>query len=287
MRRDIEDILIKHKEIWMEPKYDGIRLIVRNAVMLRKKKTEALSRDGKKIESVSFLINEFDRIFAERKIALDGELMAKDFQTLMTQVHRKNDLNLTMPRQYMVFDILSIDGNDITYLPYLERRKLLEEIFSNISSDIIKLVKSKSTNDADVAIDLYEKSVEAGYEGLIVKINSKYTRDRSAWWKMKPIKTADLVIDSLQSASSGRHAGKINCFGVKDKSGTVYVKVGSGITDEDVKKINSVADLSTWLGRIVEIKFNSITKQNEQGKRSLRHPVFLGFRFDKNEPEAL
>jgi len=104
---------------------------------------------------------------------------------------------------------------------------------------------------------------------------------------MKPVKTADLEIIVLNSAGSGRHAGKINSFTVMDKSGTVVSDVGSGISDEDIMKINSVRDLKSWLGRIVEVRFNSITNIKEDGKRSLRHPRFLGFRFDKTEPEEL
>ena len=287
MKKDLSYIIDKYGKVWREPKYDGIRLIARNANMLRKKKTELLSRAGKKIESASFLINEFDRIFGVRKIELDGELVAKDFQTLMTQVHRKNDLSVTMPRQYMVFDILSLDGNDMTYLPYTERRKLLEDVFATIDSEIIQFVKSKPTDDADEVIDLYNKSVEAGYEGLIVKADAKYSRDRSTWWKMKPVKTADLRICGMESKGSGRHMGKVSSFTVEDSTRTVVADVGSGLTDEDILKINKVKDLGTWLGRIVEVKYNSITKANERGIRSLRHPRFIGFRFDKTEPEAL
>lgn len=287
MEKDLIEILEKHKIVYEEIKYDGIRLILRNCNMLRKKKTEALSRNGKQIESCGFLINEFDRVFGDRKIELDGELIAKDFQTLMTQVHRKNDLSVTMPRQYMVFDILSLDGHDMTYLPYLERRELLKKVFQELDSEIIQMVKNKSTSKWEDVIELFHKTVKAGYEGIIIKVDGLYTRDRSVWWKMKPVLTADLEIVSLNTATDGRHAGKVSSFTVCDGSKTVFANVGSGITDEDIQKMNKVKDLATWLGRIIEVKYNMITNQNEKGERSLRHPVFLGFRFDKDTAEVL
>lgn len=278
--------LIEGEHIWVEPKYDGVRLIVRNAILGRKKKTHALSRNGKTIESVPSLLAEFDRVFGEMKIELDGELIAKDFQTLMTQVHRKNDLSTTMPREYMVFDILSLNGNDMTYLPYTKRRETLEKLFSNFSSETIKLVKNKIIDSTQGIIDMFKQSVSAGYEGVIVKINRPYTRDRTVWWKMKPVLTADLEIVGLEQGS-GRHAGKIAVLTVRDASGKVTSRVGSGLSDEVITQMNKAKDYSSWLGKIVEVRYDSITKPNSYGLRSLRFPRFVRFRFDKEKAEVL
>jgi len=273
--------------IYAEPKYDGVRLIVRNCIFGRNRKTEAITRNGKKIETVYFLQREFDRVFEGIKLELDGELMAKDFQTLMTQVHRKNDLSMTMPRQYIVFDIRTYKGNDITYLRYEERRKILEDIFSNIQSDIILLVKNKKLENAEDVCDIYEKSVKAKYEGIMLKFNVPYEKEdkRNNGIKLKPIKTADLEVFDFVKGEKGRHSGKISSLMVIDKSTTVISKVGSGLTDDIIEKITN--DPDKYKHTIVEICYDSITKPNEEGKKSLRFPRFISFRFDKNEADSL
>jgi len=261
-------------------------LVVRNCLLQKNIDTEAVSRNGKRIESVNLVINEFNKCFGNVHIELDGELIAKDFQTLMTQVHRKNNLSNTLPREFMVFDILTYDGNDVTYLTYEERRKILENLFSKFESEVIKLIKNREAKTTENIIDVFKKSVSGGYEGIILKNNSLYTKDRENWYKMKPITEASLEIISLNREGKGRWAGMISSFDVTDASGTVVSKVGSGMNDETIKHVNK-GNIAEWLGKIVEIRYDCVTKPNKLGKRSLRFPRFIKFRFDLNKPDKL
>ncbi len=291
LKEQLIPIFQKHKEIWLEPKYDGMRIIERNCNLLRKRKTEAISRNGLTVNSVQFLHSEFDRVMDGKFIEFDGEIIAKgkDFNTLMTQMHRKHDLSVTMPREYQVFDATSIGGNDITYLPYIERRRMLEEVFTKIDSEIIKLVKNKKATTPEEVIEMYEKSVAAGYEGIMIKLDVPYDRGegRENGYKLKPVKTADLEICSLIKEGTGRYAGMTSSFEVKDATGKVRGKVGSGLKKKDIEYINKVKDGATWLGKIIEIKYDSITPEKKDGTRSIRFGRFVKFRFDKDKPEAL
>lgn len=282
MKDHIDEVLVQHIPIHIERKYDGIRLIVTNVSGM----TRAISRNGKEITSVGGLIAEFNRFCGSDTMELDGELIAKDFQTLMTQVHRKNDLNVTLPRTYMVFDILSFNGVDLTKETYLSRRKFLEHIFSDRNSEMIKLVEGFAAVKREEVIEKYNSFVAEGCEGAILKANAPYTRDRSVWFKMKPVLSSEMKIVGLLPSEKGRNAGRLARLEVENRSGTVRSVVGSGVTDEMIDSLNSITR-SFLVGHIVEIAYDSITKPNQDGIRSLRFPRFMCFREDKTEPDVM
>ena len=287
MKKDLDKVVSKYNLLYVEPKYDGVRLVLRTTDTFQDIKTEAISRNGKKFGSVPDIIEKFKKIFGDRLIELDGELIAKDFQTLMTQVNRKENLDTEMPREYVVFDILSLDGKDVSCLSFSERRKLLVDIFKEVKGNVFKLVRSKYVQDVNEIIDSFQKAVATGFEGIIIKNDKTYSRSRDNWWKMKPIVTAEMRVIELETAKQGKHAGKISSLVVSDKSGTVISNVGSGLTDNDIDTINSSKDVSYWIGKIVEVRYDSITKPDKDGKRSLRFPRFVCFRFDKDKEDSL
>ena len=60
------------------------------------------------------------------------------------------------------------------------------------------------------------------------------------------------------------------------------VGVGSGLSDELRAEIWS--NKREYFGKIIEVKYKSISKDKNTGLRSLQFPVFVRFRDDKNEP---
>ena len=71
---------------------------------------------------------------------------------------------------------------------------------------------------------------------------------------------------------------------VCSKDGLIVSDVGTGFTDEQRK-----LGVQSWLdraGEIVTVKFNGITKPNEDGIRSLDHPRLIEVRDDKEEADT-
>ena len=114
----------------------------------------------------------------------------------------------------------------------------------------------EDTNDA------LRRSVSLGYEGIVLKDpEAEYAAGARAWGKVKPIATEDLrVVDCLPNGSL-----------VVSRRG-VRVTVGIGLP----RAIRASA--VTMLGRLIEVRFQEVTANG-----SLRHPIFVRVRDDKEE----
>ena len=101
-----------------------------------------------------------------------------------------------------------------------------------------------------------------GYEGIVLKDpEAEYAAGTRAWGKVKPIATEDLrVVDCLPNGSL-----------VVSRRG-VRVTVGIGLPR--AIRASAVA----MLGRLIEVRFQEVT-----AKGSLRHPIFVRVRDDKEE----
>src|SRR3954452_3756798 len=115
-----------------EPKWDGFRCLARRIdddIDLRSRNDRPMAR----------YFPELARALAAlgpRSFCLDGEILVVDergtydFSALMTRLHpsasRVDMLARKTPATYMVFDVLMVDDEDVTGLPFVERRHILE-----------------------------------------------------------------------------------------------------------------------------------------------------------------
>lgn len=113
--------LPSHGDWSFEVKWDGFRALVSTEGRLRVR-----SRRGWDMtEHVGFLAG------LPVHAILDGELVAldakgkPDFSLVCERVLMRRPW---IPLTFMVFDVLRIDGRDVTAQPYRERRRLLEEL---------------------------------------------------------------------------------------------------------------------------------------------------------------
>ncbi len=188
---------------------------------------------------------------------IEGEVVAVDansgdylpFQELMHR-RRKHGVSEALER-YPVsinfFDLLYIDGDDMTNLPYYDRRKKLEAVVNE--GERIKIVPLKITSIINEAEDFMEEAITSGCEGLVIKdLSSAYKAGARgfAWIKLKReyknelIDTLDLVIVGAFHGL-GRRSGKYGAFLLaaydtkKDVFNTVS-KIGTGFSDNDLNK---------------------------------------------------
>lgn len=129
---------------------------------------------------------------------LDGEIVALDeqgisrFQLLQSRMGRKNAAEIAKLAgktrvAYYVFDLLHLDGFDLTACPLVERKTKLQS-----------LIKGKNVRYSDHIIEhgekLYEEIVQVPLEGMIAKrLDSVYSQRRSHdWLKIKTVLESDL-----------------------------------------------------------------------------------------------
>lgn len=160
-----------------EPKLDGWRAIVTvdDAVTVR-------TRGGHDLElpELSSLVE------VGLRLVLDGELVAaagrmNDFYAVAPTVAQRRRTRRP-PLSFAAFDVLWLDGHDTTGLPYLQRRRLLEQLGLDGCATV---VPRWSGDDAEALLEACE---DQGVEGVVLKrCASPYTPGKrsTAWRKVK------------------------------------------------------------------------------------------------------
>lgn len=285
MTRGIEKILARYKPIIIQPKYDGIRAVV-NTINT----PVVYTRNGRKITSLPYIHEDFQRAWLGLKCELDCEITStQGYNHLMSIVQKKEPISRKDYEEYIrvnVFDAMTLDNKNIENCKHSIRRGLLVRFTKKtvLIGNRFRLVDEQYASSPDIILHIYRCAIASGYEGIVLKANSPYIRSerkRDIWFKMKPIKTADLLVYGALKGT-GKNAEKISSLMLRDASGIVMSKVGIGITDDTINQITE----KSCIGRIAEIAYDNITSAKD-GKQSLRFPRFIGFREDKTEPDNL
>ena len=123
---------------------------------------------------------------------------------------------------YYVFDILWLDGRDVTELPLEERRALLDKLpFRSPLQRVASIDDSKP----------WERACSEGWEGVIAKRRgSPYEHKRSRHWlKMKCEASQELVVGGFTDPQGGRVGLGAVLVGYFEKEDFVFAgKVGTG-----------------------------------------------------------
>jgi bifunctional non-homologous end joining protein LigD len=197
---------------------------------------------------------------------------------------------------YIAFDLLELDGEDLTGKPLTERKKMLKAI----------LPKSGAIRYSDHIVGNGEQLLAnfcgAGLEGVISKrADAKYVGSRSGGWlKTKCIKRQEFVIIGWTPSDKSR-AFRSLILAVHDQGELRYAgKVGTGFDTTELFRLMEImkpleqrtapvkaprAEVrgAHWLTPrlVAEIAYTEMTNEG-----TLRHPSYLGLREDK-KPEAV
>lgn len=271
----------------LEPKLDGVRVLT--VINAGNKTVAQYTRNGKLLENFSHITSSLEKnihLF-DRSWVLDGEMVSSSFQALMTQVHRKSDVQSEDAR-LMLFDIIPLSefqkGKSV--LGQRRRSNLLrsmKSVFDLIGS--IDVIEQKEI-DLDSFVGEFEFKeynqdiLSKGYEGIMIKDpDAAYECKRSTnWLKQKPFLTVDLTIISLEEGT-GKNVGKLGalvCEGT-DQGKFIKVNVGSGLSDEQRDEI--WINKESIIGQVIEVKADCLTQnQDADNSWSLRFPRFEKFR---------
>ena len=114
-------------------------------------------------------------------LVLDGELVAwRNGEPYFPDVcHRVLNRDMTIPLTFVVFDLLAVDGTDMTGAPFRERRAELERL----ALDGPGWSTSETFEDGDA---LFRAVCEHGLEGVVAKrLTSRYGPRLRGWVKTK------------------------------------------------------------------------------------------------------
>jgi DNA ligase-1 len=272
----------------VEPKLDGVRCLT--VVDFESRTVTMYTRNGKELSNFPHIVKAFEdnmNNFA-RSYVFDGEVVSESFQSLMTQVHRKSDVQAQDAR-LMLFDVIPLvefkQGSSV--MGQRRRSAFMRENFAKIFNECgcIEIVSQREF-DLDIFTDEIEfkdynkEMVEAGFEGIMIKDpEGKWEGKRSvAWLKQKPFIEVSLAVTAVEEGT-GRNVDKLGavvCEGVDDGK-RIVVNVGSGFTDEQRAEFWGAQD--TLIGQVVEVRADAATRsQDSEDVWSLRFPRFLRFR---------
>lgn len=296
-----------------EPKYDGIRAI---AVTSPSEITLWSRLGNQKTSQFPEIVEALQAWAAGRDHAavLDGEIVALDEQgrpsfSLMQQRtgighegRRIGPRRTDVPVMYYVFDLIWIDGYDLTRVNLDERKATLREIVRDEG-----LVRYSEHFDDGTA--LYELAEQRGLEGVIAKRRrSCYIPKRSReWLKIKIRQTQEAVIGGYTDPKGSReNFGSVVLGLYDDKGRLLHVgQAGSGFTERThsdmwkklkaletsknpfANKVESLRKVHFVKPELVaEIKFSEWTHEGQKGGIKMRAPVYQGLRKDKRPEEC-
>lgn len=281
----------------LEPKLDGVRCLT--VVDFESRTVTMYTRNGKVMENFAHITTGIATHIDElaRSYVLDGEIVSKSFQDLMTQVHRKSDVQAGDAR-LALFDIIPLSEFKAgkSTMGQKRRSKMLEG-FKGVF-DIMRGIDVVPQIEVDLdsfvgEIEFKEynkKMIEAGYEGIMIKDpEAKYECKRStSWLKQKPFIEVSLTVTAVEEGT-GKNEGRLGalvCEGVDD-SKRIVVNVGGGYTDEQRMDFWTAYNENpeSVVGQIVEVRADAATRsQDSEEVWSLRFPRFRRFRgFAKGE----
>ena len=285
-------------DVWLyELKLDGYRAVLikdGGRVQILSRKHTDLTRDYPSIAASG-------RRLAPSRVTLDGEIVALDergrpsFQSLQNRARRPHTV-------FFAFDVLHLEGRDLTMRTLEERRRVLPDIVSGsgllISQDL-----------PGTAAEVIDAVRALGLEGVVAKRrDSVYEPGKrsGAWVKFKTERQQEFVVGGYRPASNavdalvvGYYVGKKLHFAAKVRAGfvahtrrEVFEKLrpletkvcpfanlpnekssrwGGGITEEEMMQYRWVKpDL------VAQIRFHEWT---DDGR--LRSSAFVGLRSDK------
>ncbi|WP_329013737.1 ATP-dependent DNA ligase [Micromonospora rifamycinica] len=197
------------------------------------------------------------------------------------------------------FDLLHLDGDDLIDLPGRQRWTRLAEVV-----DGSLLVGRVEVDDPGQAGAAFAAALDAGQEGVVVKSpDAPYDAGRrgSAWVKVKPRHTLDLVVLAVEWGSGRRQGWLSNLhLGARDPRTGDFVMLGKtfkGLTDELLRWqterfLGLAVERGDWVVRVrpeqvVEIAFDGVLASTRYpGGVALRFARVLRYRDDKSAAEA-
>lgn len=282
-------------EEWLfEQKYDGFRVLA----VRESDKVSLYSRNGKILNKLFPSIVKQLRGF-RRNLCLDGEVVIEDaqgapkFQLLASGEPIPASLSL----HYYLFDLLRLDGNDLTSYPLSERKELLSLLMKDRKPDLLVLVSSLKGSFERV----FKEAQKQSWEGLIAKDpQSSYLAGgrNGSWLKIKFRQSQEAVICGFTKPKGSRkHFGALVLGYYADSQWLYLGNCGTGFTDDILAELYEqlaplavstkpfAADVSiakekevTWVSRqlVCEVYYSEFTADHH-----LRHPVYKGLRTDK------
>lgn len=285
-----------------QPKYDGERMLIHInhgevycTSRRYSKKTGRFMENQDKLPILKDVVASFDLDYT----VLDCECYSKDWSTIVGILHslpeRAIELSKVNIPHFAVFDCIWYDGHDVRDNEYGDRLNLAAKVVEKLHYSPLHM--AEVMNDDAVTgwkvdsnwhnwslIDSKEswqkamqRALDAGFEGIVVKSLQKKYYDKGASLKCKKFETVDCVVYDYQQGT-GKYANTVGALkiGYYDPVSNVVVGISKVNCSTDEERNRWRDEWEYRKGSVIEVKCQEITE------RSLRHPVYVRLREDKD-----
>jgi bifunctional non-homologous end joining protein LigD len=285
-------------EGWLhEMKYDGYRI----GCAVEGGRATLWSRRGKDWTAQFPAVADAARRLPVRSALLDGEVAVllpdgrTSFQALQN-AFGGGRANLV----YFSFDLLHLDGEELSRLPIEERKARLERLLAQVEGEAGNVLRY-APHVVGGGEAVFREACKLGLEGIVSKrVGEPYRPGRNATWvKTKCVLRQELVIGGFTDPEgAARDAIGALLVGTFEEGALRFAgKVGTGFTNAAAralrKRLGTLAAGESpftprpagWLGKnahwvrpelVCEVAFTEWT-----GEGRIRHPSFQGLREDK------
>jgi bifunctional non-homologous end joining protein LigD len=285
-----------------EPKLDGIRTLA----YVSTDATRLVSRTGRDQSAQYPELDNLAEYVNALSAVIDGEIVAEDDKGRPSFEQLQQRMNLSSPREIQkarakvpvllfVFDLLWLDGRDLTAEPLEERRRRLEEVVTVTGPMKITVYTDGGGKR------FFEQAKKLGLEGVVAKkLGSRYVPGRRTkdWRKIKAVNQQDCVVLGWTRGGGSRAEtfGSLLLGAYRDGELIWIGQVGTGFTEPILEDLlERLKELETkkppfsdpgllavkgarWVRPelVCEVEYLQITKAGK-----LRAPSFKGLRPDK------
>ena len=288
-------------------KLDGIRILVYGQDGVVKMKTRNGKQVGERFPGLCYQLSKLPF----RTWMLDGELVRvtpdgkPSFTSLMERFMTQGTapwVEYGMPIEFCAFDVLHLDGYDLTSCSLEDRLKVLNAL--HFKAPDFKVLDSFPA----AGKTLFNFAIQMGFEGIMAKkLTSKYRAGQrdGAWLKVKNLQSGEFVVGGWSDGEGGRSStfGSLLLGQLEPDGSLKYVgSVGSGFNEQMLGALspvlkqlaqkespfaNPVDDkVLSELHYIQPLIWAEIKYQEIGSGGHLRFPVFLRLRPDLEPPSS-
>lgn len=309
---------------WFECKYDGLRLMVHKETDPQGRVlVGAFTRRRNDWLELINGVQQLAKMLPCRSVILDGELHGTILDmsgvprpATVYEVHSflRGESPIPVNLKYVAFDLIYLNGHDLTQQKFRDRRRNLETLVGPVSQMPLPLPLALSQGSRVESKEqmnrLYEQYRRQGHEGGMVKVEDSIypiAQRTQSWMKRKPEETLDLVLTAA-FWSDPTSAGKrpFDSYSISARTPTGFEEVGTvagvdemtsmkvaqtimsqglltGQTVEHTGHRRTAAGVQLAPGLVVSVRFEGIVRPDPE-RLALRSPRIARLRVGEIGP---